>query len=372
MSLPSPRRGLESPRRQLESPRRQLESPKTIVQDALILDMLPVNFTNISGFLTDITLQSLEGKRYPAHKILLANASNYFMVLFTIKLKDPGSNVVLDVHSQILEFYLDLIYKRTAKITTWKDAIDLLKFLDYTETTIPKLEDIIHNIHVNNPEEYNDFFHTIIHEIYHGEVTLEFIQSINKFKPLIKYYLNYRDLGEEFTRTLIETQISGDEKYRIAVKAVSDGLDPSLYKMIHQGSINGDFDLTAKSWNLLRQFDYKLLSKFHDIGTNPSLIVGIRNPVEYDPDLGTLRFSVEMKDLHDLERLVYIVFDVRLNYDEKYTFYSATRRRNEILLDILTPGTVIKITNYTKKSNTREWGTWDTNLSVGDFEIVEY
>jgi len=227
---------------------------------ALTLDFPSSNFTKIydSKLFSDITLSAIGGKRYPVHRNILANVSEYFMKLFTTTLGNLGTVIPLEIKPEILELYLDLIYKKHITINNWRDVIELLKFIDFTQTTFINLETFLFKININNPQEYPKFFNSII-ELYHGELPIEFIHSMDKFEYDILAYLNYKDLGKEFTRTLIESISDSNIKYYIAYKAVTDGLDPSIYRLIQYEAIARDL-IRPESEPYLRRINYKLLT----------------------------------------------------------------------------------------------------------------
>lgn len=335
-----------------------------IIKTTPIMDIsLPfTNFTDIyeSMLFSDIFLQSSSGKRYPAHKLILAMFSDFFKVLFSKEFKDPGMIIELKVDDTTMKLYLDLIYKRKIQInTTWKDAIALLKFLDFTQTLVPNLEKILNSIYVKQAQEYPEFLNNVI-ELYHGNIPLEFIQSMCDIPIRM---LNYKDLGEDFTRELIISTHDDDDKYDIAHKAVADGLNPSIYNLVQYEALQENIDPKAKHY--LKHIDDNLLTEniqravYEYISFRAAIIsVGI-----FDSKENSYIFNVRGK-IKDQEITCTILAKIKHNGDDEYDtiFDYHDKSMSVSKLEI---GTIIEINGYRKAYA-------GYKIFLHDFDILEY
>jgi len=332
-------------------------SPRLI--PALTINLPVSNFAKIytSGILSDITLRAIGGKTYLAHKIILANESEYFMKLFTTKLRDPGPIISLDIQPEILEIYLKLIYEKHIDIPNWRDAMDLFKFIKFTLTSFPKLDDLFFKIKIDDTKEYPEFVSIVIHDFYQGEVPIEFIQTLGKAGVRLYDSLNYYNLGEEFTRTLIEIVRTDDNKYRIAKKAVADGLDPSLYHLVNIEGIQREM-VTSESRPYLKYINPNLLTEnISDALTRwfPVTVV-IRDFGKYDAETKRILFPAR----GSRERFI---IEIKVSRQDEMGNYYLPYQGGEILADKLRPGTVITI----KRHNI----SLSRNILVEEFDIID-
>lgn len=94
------------------------------------------------GVLTDFTFKSSEGKEFKVHRVILSDASDVFMTMFTIdmKEKEEGSVAFEDIDSATLEHVLSYIYNGKAQI----DDIDKASKVIYAaeKFNIPGLKKI--------------------------------------------------------------------------------------------------------------------------------------------------------------------------------------------------------------------------------------
>ena len=130
-----------------------------------------------NGILTDVILRSVEGRDFQAHKVLLANKSQYFFRLFTGPF---NKDVVADnVSSRTLEMYLDKVYERSVNIShIWEDMVEYFKYMNFTDTEWRnKTFDIRRSFkHSDSTQYLNDVL-----EIYNGEMPNFLIGHISQF-----------------------------------------------------------------------------------------------------------------------------------------------------------------------------------------------
>lgn len=331
-----------------------------VMVPALDLKISLGNFDKFKGskLFSDITLQSQDGKNYPAHKIMLAHVSEYFMQAFTTKIGSGADIIKLDFDSKIVEMYLDLIYNNHIKAKTWKDAIELIKLVDNTLTYFRKVEvkDIIFDINLSTlttKEDINDFFNAIVRDLYHDNVPIEFFAKINNFWGLL-VYLNYNDLGEEFTRTVIENVEDVDMKYRIAKKAVADGLDPTLYGLVDKEEIVAE-PITPESEPYLGEGNTGMLTDDINDSINKKLPITVMIQRQITGNRYYTEFEVRGKSKYTFA----INFET---INEGFNEYIKYKGRN-MSPDVLSPGTIITITEY-------RLGYYA--LIVDDFDIIEH
>jgi len=317
----------------------------------------PIDFNDIyeRKLFSDVVLESLGGKRYYCHKIILAASSDYFMALFGKEFKDPGMIILIKIEEKILNLYLQLIYKRSVKIANWKDGIALVEFMRYTQTKGFDIEELLHDINVPT-EEYSDFI-TMVIEFYQGDVPLEFISRMMNFNI---NNLNYKNLGEEFTRELIQARGNHDEltKYYIAQKAVKDGLDPSIYRLVQFERLYPG-DITPESKPYLKRIDENLLDKHIAISNKPFTAAIIK--VEVSQGI----FSVLIRGKFNDDQIV-VDFLYRNEYshkdDEDYELQMTYPDYNTLSEDLIV-GNIINVTKYHFHG---------LNIIVDAYKIIEY
>jgi len=303
--------------------------------------------------LSDAVLIVNNGKTFAVHKLILAMNSEYFKLLFVNNFKNTDNIYHIDTNEVVLEQYLQLIYKRQITIdTNWRDVIAVFKFIDFTQTHIPELPKLLTTISIPG-KEYGEFLNAII-ELYQGEIPLEFIQFMNEFDT---DYLNFKELGEEFTRTLIESARDESDKYDIAQKAVKDGLDPSIYYLVQYERLYPPH-INPESIPYLKHINEDLLT--NDIveakNLNLPFTAAIINQRRYGIDDDMYNIRVRGK-LHDRQLVLDLVVDengILMNENDR------------ISIDKLQAGTILEIQSY-------NLNYIDLNrIRVNEFQIVEY
>lgn len=298
-----------------------------------------INLSDIykSKILSDIELNANDGGKIMAHKLILSIRSEYFLKLFAGSFKPVGSSIQLDVSTKILNLYLQLIYESETVVDNWKDLIRLFKFLDITSTNIIDFQTIMDRINVPT-EEYSEFLNAII-ELYHNELPISIIKLIENFAP---NSLNYNDLGEEFTRLLIKTRYDDNTKYLIAHKAVQDGLNPSLYRLIWGDNLTvGKIDPMAETY-----------FKYRDVLTD-DIQANIKNNLPF-------RAIITRNNA-----IVYNGKRIILLRGKKQNYEMSAFMKGD---DSIQKGDVIRVTKYYTTPN----GVHERSFNIIDYEIMEY
>ena len=291
--------------------------------------------------LSDVSLE-IPGKSYPAHKVILALASDYFKALFTNGFKDPGAKVpVGGVTPKIMELYLNMIYNQEVVLYDWRDTIQLLEFAKFTQTNIPNRDNIVGSMIV----PANEFVEYVqaLSNLYEGEIPVEVIKKMNVYGA---QYINFSDLGEEFVRSLIENNENESIKYQIANKAVSEGMSKDLYGLVQLEAIEPSL-VTPESRPYLKQVNPELLSSMNEIaftyGPVTVAIVGYRGIYKIGGRKLVL-FEVKAKDSPQNFQIIFQGEQEYLAEDHidsnVYLINSDGTRRNS---EELKPGTVIRI-----------------------------
>ena len=72
-----------------------------------------------SDFFPDVTINASNMKQYPAHKLILSIASDYFKALFTGRFTQVTEVNLTEFEPQTVELYLDMIYGERIVLHDW-------------------------------------------------------------------------------------------------------------------------------------------------------------------------------------------------------------------------------------------------------------
>ena len=343
-----------------------------------------------SGLLSDITLEIPGGKRYPVHKNILAISSEYFKALFGGRFRLSTMIKLEYVSPSILDLYLDMIYGKELIFYDWRELMKLLQFAKFTQTDIPGQDNIIKHIIVSS----KDFVPYIqaLSDFYDNEIPIEIIGSIRI--PLYDTTvdgphlnaINFSDLGEEFTKALIETQKHADIKYLIAQKAVSEGMSKNLYGLVQVEKIRS-IPITRESLPYLRKFDMNLLTASTELlyGTEFIVLIGEYLGIEtasvgmrtVGAAIQYMTFVGKTKD----DRIVMLAIHVREDeageedgeedgMDEYVAISNDGTERN---IDEILAATAIKVKEFHKDIllNHDLYGRYNELLFIDKYELLE-
>ena len=302
-----------------------------------------------SGFLSDITLEIAGGKRYPVHKNILAVSSEYFKTLFSGRFRQSTMIKLDDVSSSTLDLYLDMIYGKELIIYNWREVMKLLEFAKFTQTDIPGQDNIIKHIIVS-PEDFVPYIQALS-DFYDNEIPIEIIAYIDipwYDTTMNAFYIDgikFSDLGEYFTKALIETRKSGDIKYLIAQKAVSEGMSTDLYGFVQAEKIRG-LPITPESLPYLRRIDMNLLTASTDVVYGREFIVSIDKYMGIDGTIYNDKYMIFTGKTKDDKRAI-LAIPVRQsdeNDEEKYVAISKDGTEQDI--DENLAATIIKVKEF--------------------------
>ena len=86
---------------------------------ATIDGQLNISESRKLGFLTDVVLNASNMKQYPAHKLILSIASDYFRALFTGRFTQVTEVDLTEFEAQTVELYLNMIYGERIVLHDW-------------------------------------------------------------------------------------------------------------------------------------------------------------------------------------------------------------------------------------------------------------
>lgn len=258
-----------------------------------------------------------------------------------------------------MELYLDLIYKREVIIYDWRDAIRLFEFSKFTQTSIPRRDIILGGIVVPS----NEFVEYVqaLSQLYDSGIPVEVIKLL-KVPDINKVKLS--DLGEDFVSSLIENTDSEVEKYLIANKAVSEGMDKRLYSLVQLEALNSSL-INPESLPYLRQVDPNMLSSGKDImcTTGPHTVAIVSYTGFYQES--AVYFDVNGSDTKNPMRIAFRGVEEFNDEDETIVLLMADGSQRNA--EELKPGTVIKfIPNYYYDLRRVK------RVFVDNYEIVNY
>jgi len=307
---------------------------------------------------SDTVLVSNNGKTFLVHKLILAMNSEYFKtLLFVNKYQSPNNTYYLDFNDIVIDQYLQLIYNRKVRIkTNWQDVIALYKLLSFTLTEVPNQAQYLNEMIVP-PKEYEQFITSVI-TVYNGEVPLEFIERI---PPNNLQYLNLNHFDKEFTEALIKSVENDNEKYRIAVQAVKDGLHPSIYHLVQYENLNPQ-DIIPASNPYLR----------HIFNGNHLLTDDIYDTISKGQPFTAVIYGIHSIDLRYEEN----VYKIRGRTSDKQAIMkNDILQGDEIPIEKLKVGTIIKIISYTRFHDGNDFYVKPEDkyaISLDKFEMVDY
>ena len=293
---------------------------------------------------TDTVLEIPGVKLFPAHKAILAISTEYFKTVLAGRFRQSSTIVLTQAEPQTVDLYLDMIYGKELVLYDWRELMKLLEFAKFTQTNIPGQDNIIKGVVISS----KDFVPYIqaLSAFYDNEIPIEIIASID-IPWNVSYIngINFSDLGEEFTKALIETRKSGDIKYLIAQKAVSEGMSTDLYGFVQAEKIRG-LPITPESLPYLRRIDMNLLTASTDVVYGREFIVSID---QYMGITGTIYndkymiFTGKTKD----DKHAILAIPVRQsdeNDEEKYVAISKDGTEQDIDANLV--ATIIKVKEF--------------------------
>lgn len=182
------------------------------------------------GLFTDVVLVA-SNVHFLAHKLMLASSSSFFHSMFTNSFKKPGDIITIpDITAETMRLYLQLIYGKEIVTSDCRVAISLLKFMDYTQTTIPNLDKIL-STRVK-PEDAQEYLHGLI-ALYRGDIPLDVIKWLDCSKV---DFSEFGADGEKYIRSILSNiHIASETAFHIVKTAVKSGFSPSLFSLVQLG-----------------------------------------------------------------------------------------------------------------------------------------
>ena len=291
-----------------------------------------------SNLMSDVILEIPGVKEFPAHKLILSAASEYFKLLFNSSFKESTATKVpingISAHG--LNLYLDLVYNQKIWIYgDWRQTIEIIEFAKYTQTHIKDRDKLLVSIGVS-PQDFPEYIQSL-YRIYEGDIPIDVIEKITIYDPA---RVDYKSFDESFIKLLITNQPTNSARYRIAQKAVQDGFDPSLYSLIDYEDLDPKI-VTAESLPFLRSVNRTILTD--TLFNNSYMIVVIENFLYFDHAKQLVYYRVSGRIRGKKLKIAFKFIEEGQEFDSPIYILSDGVKVN---WDILKPGTIIKFLQH--------------------------